>query len=277
MSKVIFSTIFIFLLGCHNSSSTSIDTSLPSLDTISDKINFLKEFSYHVVLTYKGMAVSGGTCFFYKRNNDTMLISNYHVLTGYDPRTKKKRFDVDSIILIPHDDIGENKFIPSMAVDKSLLNLNTIGQLDCIQVKVNWNRQTPINFINRLIDTNYFYKIPSNVYVFGYPTDSSNIFTSVELFQSNFINDCTSYLFKKNKLLPIADTKKDVNEAIKYRNKNFFLTNNMLRRGFSGSPVFGKFLNDHNKVVYKYIGIVSEVDSFLNITWIIKPQLTIPK
>jgi hypothetical protein len=249
------------------------------------QMDSLSKYSYPIFASHhNNTQLSTGTGFFYKSKGKVYLVSNYHSIIGIDPmkksinfltdiiyvRFKLKKKLVDTLVAI---DVSER------AVGKKNV-YSLMDSIDLYRVAVQLPATVEVNYINALVSTEFFNKKPLAVYSYGYPgRDGSSqmqelIRVPVEKFEGVYNNrgysNYDSAIKKNFPLLPDYDRKVLLSSERFY----FFITP-LARHGFSGSPVFGKFLvnKKKNTYTYKFIGVIFGQEGNVLQTWAIKAKV----
>ncbi len=212
--------------------------------------NFLKKYSYFCFTKPVKSDVHIGTCFFYKNGADVYVVTNYHVMRGMDPILRRKTFESDTLIIVyPVNGSNNNKFsILDLRNEKvSVFYHYDRIDLECHLIKTPLNIK--INFINDLIDKNYLKVKPTKLFVYGYPADlqPTNI-----LNEKPVVAEVTGKYHNYYKSYQLAYATKTIQKSVKQKE---FEMDGFVRKGFSGSPVFGQF-SQNGKYVYKLMGVV---------------------
>jgi hypothetical protein len=126
------------------------------------------------------------------------------------------------------------------------------------------------------MDSSYFRKIPDSVFLFGYPSPPG----SVSIFYSNQTKlggvysqkgflEFDSAFMSKFPNLPEEDRKK-LNEAARF----YYFIKPVGEGGYSGSPVFGRFISkNRKKITYKFIGVIFASEPHSGQSWVIKGDI----
>lgn len=171
--------ILLFLLfACKNSNKQvdkGIDTTFSSttndVKPLSEISDSLKKYSYPV-FEITGKTVHTGTAFFYKADNKTFLVSNYHVIKGMSPFHRKILYSSD-VLYLKCPITNSNEFIiDTIDISESKVGkteiFRVIEKLDLFGFEIQPLPNASINYINDLIDTTYFNKIPDEACCYGY-------------------------------------------------------------------------------------------------------------
>lgn len=217
----------------------------------SQNSNYLKKYSYFCFTKPVNPVVHTGTCFFYKKGGETYVITNYHVMYGMDPILGRQTHLSDTLIVVyPVPNSRNNKFsIVELGKDKVKI-FNHFQHIDLAYHLIKIPLNFKINYINDLIDKDYLKTAPNKLIIYGYPADLQpiNILNEKPVIDSvvgNYHNYYQNYNW--------SQLKYEAKESI--AQKEFEMTG-YLRKGFSGSPVFGEFYKK-NKKIYKLRGLLS--------------------
>lgn len=222
---------------------------------------FLKKYSYLCFgLDNQNKKISSGTCYFYKKGTSTILITNYHVVSGISSAN-------DSIINKQIDTLyftcDSNEMIVTQSVTVPKLNARHAlfyEKTDLIGIGIPLSKGNSVNYINDLIDTSYLNKKPDSVYLYGYPTsqiktDGKVISSFSQQLVSGKYSDSFKFDFIPVFKTPNSKTSMSEDEIItKLRNTEFTIDKKSYP-GQSGSPIFGRFKVDKTWV-YKFIGML---------------------
>lgn len=234
---------------------------------------FLKKYSYICISENQGI-VRNSTCFFYKNGSKIFLINNYHSLTGVDVFSGRKIFDVDTLqVIYP-------KLNSSLtAIMKIPIKLDKIEYLkfydkpDLIGYQITPPKDAIINYINKFIDINYLDKKPEEVISYGYPAQLQSWKSISQTLLKGSYEDDFKALEDLLKLdISKMPEKEMPNIITKVKKLNFFIST-LSESGRSGSPIFGKFVENKNgetKYVYKFIGVIFGSEEHIKKTWAIK-------
>ena len=249
---------------------------LISLKSHEQDYSNLSEYSYPIVAkTTTQNEYEQATCFFYKKGSNIYLITNNHVVTGWNPMAKKR----------DHEILELRVFLPQINSDKfssySFYGINATTKIDsfsflnkpdifALKIVNKLNANVLIKFINDRIDMNYLVKIPSSLYEFGYSKlgegTLNNRFNKGTVLKSVYLKNYDSIF---NILFIDANSKKFKDTAALFK-KLYFLSSPASNSGRSGSPVFGEFQVNNGKKIYKLVGMdFGGADAF-NINYVIK-------
>ena len=279
--KFFFTFILIAIVSCHQNKEEDRLSKYVSVNKVSLKptakfeianSDSLLYFSYPLFTYFNTLCNGGGTCFFYKSHYGYTIISNYHVISGID--YENKITPIDNLVLSYKTFNGskKNMILPIGEINKNYktgINLKT--ELDIFGIGL---AKIPddgsINFINDLIDTSYFDKIPDEIFCFGYPGETYQ-YNPENVFKSKpYLTQCKYISSEKY----IKELSKKGTQTILDQKKYFFLSKTSLK-GMSGSPVFGKFIiykDSFKQPVYKFIGIYCANANLLHMGVVIKAK-----
>ena len=116
-----------------------------------------------------------------------------------------------------------------------------------------------------MIDEKYFNRVPDKIITYGYPTDKNLDTPTIEQSITNYIDKYDEILLKP---FPLCGRSKEEFQK-DYRDMYLLAELTTLRKGFSGSPVFGEFNNSESKEV-KFIGVFVAYYNDNNVVEIIK-------
>ena len=219
---------------------------------------YIKNHSYKVFTYDKvGGRCMGGTGFFYKKGNNVYFISNYHVIKGWDPYTKKMEINVKLIAIgIPYKEEEDVWFYRQFVTGK-IDSFDYTSKIDLhAELIKEISPHGDYNFINAYIDENYINKTPDKVYVYGYP-NSKGVFCEQKaegLLQSGEIKYSFDD-FEKNMLKLNPKEGAQIKDLANKLKKSVAFITTSVEAGMSGSLVWGKFGK-----LYKIIGVVFASD-----------------
>jgi len=231
--------------------------------------------------SYPIFAVTGneqftGTAFFYRLGDTSFLVSNYHAIKGMSPLKQAITFSADTLYLkYPVRNSDEFKVI---AIDINEQNtgkteiFSMVNRIDLLKVPVQLPPDADILFINDLIDEDYLNAEPEEVVLFGYPTDPGSIpvFYSRQQRLEGKVNPSGFSDYDASLRLNFPATSEDARAIMGGTARYYYFFRPYAAQGYSGAPVFGKFRNADNEVIYRFIGVVFAGQPTIRQTWAIK-------
>jgi hypothetical protein len=218
----------------------------------------LKKYSYLIKVGDKKGKMGSATCFFYKVNNKTYVISSYHVFCFGAIKTSSY---YTNNIYISFNQKTDVAFVVKLDSVYEFTSIEHIHIPDVFGCAINPPKGAKINYINDLFDIKYIGKKPSTAYSYGYPTNNLELLKGEPSLDFNPLLD---YLRSQWKISYPTLTNDELYKNVVYYhevlNRNYFVIEKESYAGFSGAPVFGEFMEMHNNKeikFYKFIGITS--------------------
>ena len=226
-----------------------------------------------------------GTGFLYKVKDKIFLISAYHVFVNMNPFSTPFNGTIphyEDTLYLKYQKLNSNDF----GIDTIFANERTLGKIKIFKIDEDIDmygielnhipKDGEFNYINKFIDSNYFNRIPSEVCFYGYPddhTNSKNLFyaneDSIKGYYNNSFNEWDSITKDKHPDFPELNRENLVN---KFKGTYFFISK-LASKGFSGSPVFGRYNKRKNRSVLKFTGLVFGGEHDLLKTWAIQSKI----
>ncbi len=241
-----------------------------------DAESCLSKYSYPIFLKESGKSkIANGTGFFYRKDNKTFLVSNYHVLVGWDPTAEMMK-EYDSLYVLK----DQTLFLATIAgrnIVKKISKLPFDKMLDIHAVQIDaTGLSSMINYINPLLDSIFPSKKADKIIFYGFPSDSQAYsgtvmeakkvkYTGKQVFGYDlWINQLvlTNPKFTRSQL--------DSAIKLKFADKYYFVSPS-IKQGNSGAAVFGEF-KEKDKVVYRFMGVYFASKFETNTSWIIRPD-----
>jgi hypothetical protein len=262
-------TYLIFLL-----SVCSFGFTFPMQAQLNDS-QWLAKYSYPI-FAVTGSQQFTGTAFFYRSGDTSFLVSNYHAIKGMSPLKQAITFNADTLFLkYPVKNSDEFKVIGidiSEQITGKTEIFSMVNRIDLLKIPVLVPDDAEILFINDLVDEDYLNAEPEEVVLFGYPTDPGSIpvFYSRQQRLDGKVNPggFTDYdaSLRLNFPAPSDDARAIMGGTARY----YYFFRPYAAQGYSGAPVFGKFRNTNNEVIYRFIGVVFAGQPTTRQTWAIK-------
>ena len=243
-------------------------------------LHALSKYSYPI-FTVTGNQQYTGTAFFYRSGDTTYLVSNYHAIKGMSPLKKAINFKVDSLYLKYR--VKKSYDFKVMAIDISdditgeTEIFSMVDRIDLLKIPVEIPDEADILFINDLIDPDYLHEEPEEVVAFGYPTKSGSVaaFSSRQQRLEGTVNPA-GYDDYANSLQSNYPEASDSAKAIMIETARFYyFIKPYASQGYSGAPVFGKFRNMDNQVIYRFTGVIFAGQPTTKQTWAIKGNIAL--
>ncbi|MEP7376398.1 MAG: S1C family serine protease [Chitinophagaceae bacterium] len=236
--------------------------------------------------SYPIFAVTGdqqytGTAFFYRSGDTTYLVSNYHAIKGMSPLKKTITFNIDTLYLkYPVKNSNEFKVIGidiSEEITGKTEIFSMVSRIDLLKIPVETPGDADIFFINDLIDEDYLDKEPEEVFVFGYPTDPGSIpaFYSQQQRLEGKVNPNGFTDYDASLRLNFPATTDNARAILGGTSRYYYFIRPYAAQGYSGAPVFGKFRNADNEVIYRFTGVIFAGQPTTRQTWAIKGAIAL--
>ena len=222
-----------------------------------------------------------GTAFFYRSGDTSFLVSNYHAIKGMNPLKKRITFNTDTLYL---------KYSVKNSRDKRLLIIdiseeNTgktevfsmVDRIDLFKVPVDLPDDADIHFINDLIDLAYIDAEPEEIIVFGYPTNPGNIpaFYSKQQRLEGTVNPEGFADYDASLRLSFPGTSDSALAIMNATSRYYYFIRPYAAQGYSGAPVFGKFRDANNKIIYRFTGVIFAGQPTTKQTWAIRGDVAL--
>lgn len=243
-------------------------------------LHSLSKYSYPI-FAITGNQQHTGTAFFYQSGDTNFLVSNYHAIKGMNPLKQVINFNVDSLFLkYPVKNSKDSKVI-AIDVSEEITGeteiFSMIDRIDLLKIPVDIPGDADIRFINDLIDTDYLNAEPEEIVAFGYPTSPGNIptFFSRQQRLEGVVNP-TGFSDYATALQTNFPESSDSARAIMIGTERYYyFIKPYAPPGYSGAPVFGKFRNVSNQVVYRFTGVIFAGQPSTRQTWAIKGKVAL--
>jgi len=235
----------------------------------------LAKYSYPIFAVTANQQYTG-TAFFYRSGDTTFLVSNYHAIKGMSPLKQVITFNADTLFLkYPVKNSYEFKI---MAIDISeeitgeTEIFSMVDRIDLLKIPVETPEDGDILFINDLIDEDYLHDEPEAVVVFGYPTNPGSIsaFYSRQQRLEGKINPNGFADYDASLQLNFPAASGSARAILGETARYYYFIKPYAAQGYSGAPVFGKFRNADNQVIYRFTGVIFAGQPTTRQTWAIK-------
>src|SRR5687768_8786780 len=235
----------------------------------------LAKYSYPIFVVI-GKQQHTGTAFFYRSGDTTFLVSNYHAIKGMSPLKKAITFSADTLFLkYPVKRCYEFKIMPidiSEEITGETEIFSMVDRIDLLKIPVKTPEDADILFINDLIDEDYLKAEPEGVVAFGYPTNPGNIpvFYSRQQRLEGKVNPDGFTDYDASLQLNFPATSDSARAILGGTARYYYFIKPYAAQGYSGAPVFGKFRNADNEVIYRFTGVIFAGQPTTRQTWAIK-------
>lgn len=235
----------------------------------------LAKYSY-AIFAVTGDQQYTGTAFFYRSGDTSFLVSNYHAIKGMSPLKKVITFDADTLYLkYPVKNSHEFKVIAidiSEEITGKTEIFSIVDRIDLLKIPVEAPEDADILFINDLIDEEYLNAEPEEVIVFGYPTSPGSIpaFYSQQQRLEGKVNPNGFTDYDASLRLNFPSASDDARAILGRTSRYYYFIKPYAAQGYSGAPVFGKFRNADNEIIYRFTGVIFAGQPTTRQTWAIK-------
>ncbi len=224
-----------------------------------EPVQNLAKYSYFCFAINKSISYTG-TCFLYQKNNQIFVVSNYHVFYAADLLGEKQVMHVDTLrIRYISTKTNKPKFYKIVNDTDHITFFKHYNSPDLMAKEIkDIPTDMPLNLINDLMEPAYFGRQPDSVMFIGYPA----VFTKVTgpeqvevqrcFLKGDFENCATKFTNENQEAINNQTSSSAVNRKI---NNSEFEIGIASLPGFSGSPVFGRFIKDGQEH-YVFIGVV---------------------
>lgn len=240
----------------------------------------LAKYSYPIFAVEDNQQFTG-TAFFYKSGDTSFLVSNYHAIKGMSPLKKAITFNVDTLFLkYPVKNSHEVKVIPIDISEETTGKteiFSMVDRIDLLKIPMLIPQDADIFFINELIDEDYLDAEPEEVVVFGYPTNPGAIpaFYSQQQRLEGRINPNGFTDYDASLRLNFPATSDNARAILGGTSRYYYFIKPYAAQGYSGAPVFGKFRNATNDIIYRFTGVIFAGQPTTRQTWAIKATVAL--
>ena len=245
-----------------------------------DDTNMLARYSYPIFVV-TGNQQFTGTAFFFQSGDTSFLVSNYHAIKGMSPLKKAVTFSADTLYLkYPVKRSGELKVLAidvSEKVTGETEIFSMVDRIDLLKIPVQLPADADISFINELVDENYLEAEPEEVVVFGYPTTPGSIpaFYSKQQRLEGKINPDGFTDYDASLRLNFPATSDSARAILGRTSRYYYFIKPYAAQGYSGAPVFGKFRDLNNEVIYRFTGVIFAGQPKTRQTWAIRGDVAL--
>lgn len=255
---------------------TACIMALPFFSTAQTNYNqSLAKYSYPIfVVTDKQQHT--GTAFFYRSGDTSFLVSNYHAIKGMSPLKQVINFTADTLFLnYPVKNSHEWKIMAINTSDEITGEteiFSMVDRIDLLKIPLEVPEDADILFINDLIDEDYLNTEPEEIVVFGYPTNPGNIpaFYSRQQRLEGKVNPDGFNDYDASLKLNFPDASDSARAIMNATARYYYFIKPYAAQGYSGAPVFGKFRNADNKIIYRFTGVIFAGQPATRQTWTIR-------
>jgi len=235
----------------------------------------LAKYSYPI-FTVVAKQQRTGTAFFYRSNDTTYLVSNYHAIKGMNPLKKVISFTTDTLYLkYPVKNSHDFKITPidiSEEITGKTEIFSMVDRIDLLKIPIEPPHDADILFINDMVDEDYLNAEPEEIIAFGFPTNPGNIppFYSRQQRLEGKVNPDGFTDYNASLKLNFPDASDSARAILNGTARYYYFIKPYAAQGYSGAPVFGKFRNADNEALYRFIGVIFAGQPTTKQTWAIK-------
>lgn len=245
------------------------------LSAQSNEMQALSKYSYPI-FTVIGDQQHTGTAFFYQSGDTTFLVSNYHAIKGMNPLKREIAFSTDSLYLkYPIKRSHELKLM-TIDIGKDVIGetevFSMVDRIDLLKIPVELPADADIVFINDLINEDYLDMKPEEIVAFGYPTGRGAVpaFYSRQQRLQGKVNPNGFIDYDASLKINFPDASDSARAIVGSSSRYYYFIKPYAEQGYSGAPVFGKFRNERDEIVYRFIGVIFAGQPATQQTWTIK-------
>lgn len=240
----------------------------------------LSKYSYPI-FTVTGDQQHTGTAFFYRAGDTTFLVSNYHAIKGMSPLKQTISFRTDSLYL--KYPVKQSRDFKIMTIDISEETtgeteiFSMVNRIDLFKVAVELPEDADILFMNELIDEQYLNTEPEEIVAFGFPTNPGSIpaFYSRQQRLEGKVNPNGFTDYDASLQVDFPGTSDSARAILNATSRYYYFIKPYAAGGYSGAPVFGKFRDANNKVIYRFTGVIFAGQPTTRQTWAIKGRVAL--
>lgn len=240
----------------------------------------LAKYSYPIFVV-TGNQQYTGTAFFYRSGDTNFLVSNYHAIKGMSPLKKAITFTSDTLYLkYPVKNSAELKILPVNISEESTGEtelFSMVDRIDLLKIPVQLPDDADILFINERVDENYLDAESEEVLVFGYPTSPGSIppFYSKQQRLQGKVNLDGFTDYDASLRLNFPPTSDSARAILAGTSRYYYFIRPYAAQGYSGAPVFGKFRDLNNQVIYRFTGVIFAGQPGTRQTWAIRGDVAL--
>jgi hypothetical protein len=240
----------------------------------------LSKYSYPI-FTVTGNQQHTGTAFFYSSGDTNFLVSNYHAIKGMSPLKQTIAFSADTLYLkYPVKSSRDFKIIPidiSEEITGETEIFSMVNRIDLLKIAVELPEDADIHFINELIDEQYLNTEPEEIVAFGFPTNPGSIpaFYSRQQRLEGKVNPNGFMDYDASLQVAFPETSDSARAILNGTSRYYYFIKPYASGGYSGAPVFGKFRNTSNQVIYRFTGVIFAGQPTTRQTWAIKGKVAL--
>jgi hypothetical protein len=240
----------------------------------------LSKYSYPI-FTVTGKQQRTGTAFLYRSGDTSYLVSNYHAIKGMNPLKQVISFNTDTLYLkYTLKNSGGSKI---MAVDISepitgkTEIFSMVDRIDLFKIPVVLPGDGEFLYINDLIEEDYLHAEPEEIVVFGFPTNPGSVppFYSRQQRLEGKVNPNGFADYDASLQLNFPNTSDSARAIIGSTARYYYFIKPYAAQGYSGAPVFGRFRDRNNQVIYRFNGVIFAGQPGTRQTWAIRGNVAL--
>ncbi|MGZ8524017.1 MAG: hypothetical protein ACXWV1_06285 [Chitinophagaceae bacterium] len=247
----------------------------PFLQAQMDDSQSLAKYSYPI-FAVTGNQQYTGTAFFYRSGDTSFLVSNYHAIKGMSPLKQVINFNADTLFLkYPLKNSNGFKIMAidiSEAITGETEIFSMVDRIDLLKIRVQAPADADILYINDLIEEDYLNAEPEEIVAFGFPTNPGSIpaFYSRQQRMEGRVNPDGFTDYDASLRLNFPSASDSARAILGATARYYYFIKPYAAQGYSGAPVFGKFRNAYNQVIYRFTGVIFAGQPTTRQTWAIK-------
>ena len=150
-------------------------------------------------------------------------------------------------------------------------------RIDLLKIPVEIPSDADILFINDLIDENYLDEQPEEVVVFGYPPGKGSVpaFYSKQQTLAGNVNPNGFTEYNASLKINFPDVSDSAKAVMRATSRYYYFIKPYAAQGYSGAPVFGKFRNENNEIIYRFMGVIFAGQPSTKQTWAIRGNVAL--
>lgn len=235
----------------------------------------LAKYSYPI-FTLSNNQQYTGTAFLYRSGDTSYLVSNYHAIKGMSPVKQSISFASDTLYLKYRIRNSYDHKIMPVDVSENVTGkteiFSMVDRIDLLKVSFVPPADAELYYINDLIEEQYLHAEPLEVVAFGYPTNPGSIpvFYAKQQRLEGKVNPNGFIEYDSSLKLNFPQASDSARAIVNASSRYYYFIRPYAARGYSGAPVFGKFRNADNRLIYRFTGVIFAGQPSTRQTWTIK-------
>lgn len=240
-----------------------------------NNLHALAKYSYPIFVV-TGNQQHTGTAFFYQSGDTSFLVSNYHAIKGMNPLKQVINFNADSLFLKYRVKKSYDFKVLAIDISEEITGkteiFSMVDRIDLLKIPVDIPADADILFINDFIDEDYLNAEPEEIVAFGYPTNPGHIpaFFSRQQRLQGMVNPTGFTDYAASLQMNYPETSDSARAILNGTARYYYFIKPYAPQGYSGAPVFGRFRNADNQVIYRFTGVIFAGQPSTRQTWAIK-------